>query len=242
MVRTGPIDRKTVCRLSGSIGALQARPGRKMQSAAESSYDAWIKGYRPDENSPNTGISYYTMGNVIGFLLDARIRAATGNAKSLDDAMRLAYQRFGGAIGFTPKDFRDCVGEVAGPVVAEWLIKAEYQTADFDYVAELAHLGLRFRTGARPSSSSNTMEKPAKGWLGAQTRVNGASVFVSGVQRETPAYEAGLNVDDEIVSIGDRRIGAGFWPRLGDYYRAGETVEFVVARRGRMVKVPITFG
>jgi predicted metalloprotease with PDZ domain len=240
--RAGLIDRNHyLALLSGAIAGLQSRPGRLVQAAAESSFDAWIKGYRPDENSPNTGISYYTKGSVMGFLLDARVRKATANAKSLDDVMRLAYQRYAGPVGFTPEEFRDCVREIAGPAVADWLRQAEYQLTDFDYTEELAHLGLRFR-GAGRSSASRSGSGPVPGWLGAQTRVNGASVIVTGVQRGTPAYDAGLNVEDEILAIGNRRIGATLWPRVGEFYHAGETVEMLVARRGSLVKIPVTFG
>ena len=85
--------------LSNSIEAVQTRPGRRVQSAEMASFDTWIKQYRPDENSPNTSIDYYDKGATIAFLLDATIRQATGGAKSLDDAMRLAYQRHSGAQG-----------------------------------------------------------------------------------------------------------------------------------------------
>jgi predicted metalloprotease with PDZ domain len=64
--------------LSNKIEELQTTPGRGVQSAELASFDAWIRYYRPDENSPNVSISYYTKGAVIAFLLDARIRAATG--------------------------------------------------------------------------------------------------------------------------------------------------------------------
>ena len=47
-----------------------------------SSYDAWIKYYRPDENSSNSRVGYYTKGALVGFLLDAKIREATQNARS----------------------------------------------------------------------------------------------------------------------------------------------------------------
>lgn len=244
LYRSGLISRDSyLARLSGTIAALQDRPGRLVQAAAESSYDAWIKGYRPDENSPNTGISYYTKGNVMGFLLDARIRKATNDEKSLDDVMRLAYQRYAGPVGYTPEDFRDCVKEVAGAAVAAWLASAETQTADFDYTEELTYLGLRFHPApAKSGSGDASQKKPAKGWLGAQTRVNGASVFISGVLRETPAYDAGFNVDDEILAIGDRRISAALWPRLADYYSAGDQVEVLISRRGTLMKLPVTFG
>src|SRR3954470_14779416 len=91
------------------------------------SYDAWIKYYRPDENSANASISYYTKGAVIGFLLDAKLRRATRDAKSLDDVMRLMYQRFSGAKGFSPEDLRAAVVDVAGSGGAElrtWLALA----------------------------------------------------------------------------------------------------------------------
>ena len=69
---------------------LQTTPGRLVQPLEDSSFDAWIKYYRRDENSVNTGISYYTKGSVVALLLDARIRRATGGKRSLDDVLRLA--------------------------------------------------------------------------------------------------------------------------------------------------------
>lgn len=243
LVRSGLITPEDyLARLSGAIADLQSQPGRLVQSAAESSFDAWIKGYRPDENSPNTGISYYTEGTVMGFLLDARIRAATGDQKSLDDVMRLAYQRFSGATGFTPGEFRDCIEEVAGREVAEWTEKLESDAVDFDYTMELAHFGLQFQPPASESTGSDEREKEPQGWLGVGVRVNGAGTFVSSVLRGTPAYEAGLNVEDEILAIGDRRISATFWPHLGEYFRPGDTAELLVARRGKLLRLPVTFG
>lgn len=237
--RVGLLDRSQyLARLSGTIASLQEKQGRLVQPVADSSFDAWVKGYRPNENSNNTGISYYTKGAVIGFLLDARIRKATGDERSLDDVMRLAYQRYGGDRGFTPQQFSDCVREIAGAAVARWMVEASRSTEDFDYREELAHYGLRFAGGA-PSGSSGSA---ASGWLGAETRANGLSMVVTGVRRDTPAYAAGLNVDDEILAIGDRRMNASLWPQLGDYFRAGEQVEMLVARRGKLVKLPVTFG
>jgi predicted metalloprotease with PDZ domain len=223
--------------ISGTIASLHDKPGRLVQPVAESSYDAWIKSYRPNENSPNTGISYYTKGAVIGFLADARIRKATNDERSLDDVMRLAYQRYGGERGFTAKEFSDCVRELAGSAVADWMDRAATSTEDFDYAEELAHYGLRFARA--PGASANG---PRRGWLGAETRNDGQSVIITGLRRETPAYVAGLNVEDEIIAIGDRRVNANLWPQLGEYFPADETVEMLVSRRGKLVKLPVTFG
>ncbi len=100
--------------LSNKIEEVQTTPGRTVQSAELASQDAWIKYYRPDENSPNSSVSYYSKGAVLGFVLDAKIRKATAGAKSLDDVMRAAYQKFSGSRGYTPDEFRAVAEQVAG--------------------------------------------------------------------------------------------------------------------------------
>jgi predicted metalloprotease with PDZ domain len=99
--------------LSATIADVESTPGRLLQSIETASYDAWIRYYRPDENSPNVSISYYAKGQLLGFLLDARIRRLTNGARSLDDVMRTAYARYSGARGFTPDQFREVAEQIA---------------------------------------------------------------------------------------------------------------------------------
>ena len=73
---------------------MQNTPGRLEQSVEESSFDSWIKFYRPDENSVNSQISYYDKGAILGLLLDLEIRKRSNGAKSLDDVMRYLYAEF----------------------------------------------------------------------------------------------------------------------------------------------------
>src|SRR4029079_2607883 len=91
--------------ISSQIESVQAVPGRLVTPVNMSSYDTWIKQYRPDENTANMTVNYYPKGAVIAFLLDAKIRKATNDAKSLDDAMRLAYSRYSGEKGYTLDQF-----------------------------------------------------------------------------------------------------------------------------------------
>ncbi len=74
-------------------------PGRLNQSLAESSFDAWSKFYRPDENTPNAVVSYYAKGALVALALDLTLRAGTagkrGGHVSLDDVMRALWQRYG---------------------------------------------------------------------------------------------------------------------------------------------------
>jgi predicted metalloprotease with PDZ domain len=245
--------------LSSDIRQLQTTPGRLQQPVETASFDAWIKHYRPDENSPNTAISYYTKGAVLGFLLDAKVRAATGGARSLDDVMRLAFQRFSGARGFTDADFRGTVHEVAGRDFGDWWTKALETTDELDYTEALAWFGLRFRpadvgrSGAGAiTGPGNAVGGPAGGpavgaiagraWLGATTRIDNGRLVVSQVRRDTPAYDAGLNVDDEIVAIGEFRVRADQLATRLEQYRPGQTVSLLVARRERLTRLDVTLG
>ena len=131
-------------RLSKQIDGLETSPGRLVQPLSAASFDAWIKYYRRDENFTNSAVSYYTKGAVVGFLLDAEIRRATGGMKSLDDAMRLAYQRYGGERGYTPAELRKTFEEVAGTDLGPFWTAAVDSAGDLDYQRALDWFGLRF--------------------------------------------------------------------------------------------------
>lgn len=213
-----------------SIRALQSQPGRLVQPLESSSYDSWIKFYRPDENSPNTGISYYTKGALVGWLLDAKIRKLTGGAKSLDDVMTLAYSRYSGTRGYTPADFRKTAAEVAGTDLGGWFETVLNTTAELDYSEALDYFGLRFRPETpRPGTAPryNT---------GLTTRVDNGRIVVSQVRRATPGADAGINVNDEILAVNDYRVRAEQWPARLESYKPGDMVAVLVARRDQLMR------
>ncbi len=218
--------------LSSAIHTLQTTPGRLVQSMEDSSFNTWIKAYRPNENSINTAISYYTKGEVIAILLDARIRQLTNNAKSLDDAMVLAYRRFSGERGFTEDQWRAVCSEVAGADLSAWFNQAISTTAELDYTEMLDWYGLRFRPA--PAGRRNV-------YTGITTRAGGANVTISNVRRDGPAWLAGFNVDDEIIAVNNLRVGAADWPSRLDRYPDGEKLRVLVARRGdlKTLELPV---
>src|SRR5260370_20202563 len=96
LVRCGLIKKEDYLELLGrSITTHLRTPGRAIQSVAESSFDAWIKYYRQDENSPNAAVSYYVKGSLVALCLDLLIRDKTRGRKSLDDIMRALWRRHG---------------------------------------------------------------------------------------------------------------------------------------------------
>ncbi len=231
--------------LSSDIEKLQTAPGREVQSLEASSFDAWIKYYRRDENFNNTGISYYTKGAVVGFLLDARIRRATNGRKSLDDALRLAYARWAGERGFHSDEFHALLGEVAGVELGPWLDRALSSTTELDYTEALEWYGLRFVEKTDEKDEDDKDETPPSGetagWLGVETEEQDGRLMVKEVKRGTPAYDAGLNTEDEILGLGDYRVTPDAWKDRLKAYRPGETAEILVARRGRLLRLPATF-
>ena len=96
LVRSGAIDEAAYLKLlAQAMQRVASNPGRRLQSVAESSFDAWIKYYRPDENTQNAVSSYYVKGSLVALCLDLLIRERTQGQRSLDDVMRLLWQQYG---------------------------------------------------------------------------------------------------------------------------------------------------
>ena len=219
--------------LSSKIEGVQTTPGREVQSLSLASFDAWIKLYRPDENSINTSMSYYTKGAVVAFLLDARIRSSTNGSLSLDDVMRGAYDQYSAERGFTSDQIQQAVERAVGTSLAEFWRDVVDGTTELDYSAALDTFGLRFKTAAPPPEG-------IRPWLGVGTRNDGGRLVVSQVRRDGPAHVAGLNVEDEIVAIDGFRVRADRLDERLQQYRSGDIVTIVLARRERLLTIELT--
>ena len=155
-------------------------------------------------------------GAVVAFLLDAKIRRATNGKKSLDDVMRLAYERYSGPRGFTAEQFQAVAQEVAGHRPRGLVPQGPQTTEELDYAEALDWFGLRFAKDEKKNSNAN---KPPKAWLGLATKNEDGRLMVTQVKRGTPGYEAGFNVGDEILAIGDDRVPPDQWSKRMEYFR-----------------------
>jgi predicted metalloprotease with PDZ domain len=236
-----PQDRKGPDSLTGWIEELQSTPGRLQQPVATASFDAWIKLYRPDENSPNSSVSYYTKGAVIAWLLDAKIRTATADNRTLDDLMRLAYQRYGGSRGFSSEDFFKTAQELAGIELKGWFKQVTETTKELDYSEALAWFGLRFKAVEREAKDSGKEARP-RAWLGCKTKSDAGRLMVTQVPLDTPAHQAGICPDDEILGIDNHRVRPDQWNLRLEQYRPNETVLLLICRRDLFTTVGIRLG
>ncbi|SEO54829.1 Predicted metalloprotease, contains C-terminal PDZ domain [Duganella sp. CF517] len=235
LVRAGVIAEPAYFKLLGkTIGSVLRGSGRTKQSVADSSFDAWGKYYRQDENAPNAIISYYTKGSLIGLALDLSIRAKTGGKKSLDDVMRALWQRYGrgfyngGGRGVTPAEVEALFDEISGGRFKPFFDKYIRGTEDIPLAKMLAPFGVKY----------NDERKSSKPSLDANIGRDGNDCKLSSVHENGAAHSAGLSAGDILVAIDGLRVNATNLETLLSRYGVGSTVEVHAFRRDELM----TFG
>lgn len=213
--------------LAGTLTTVMQRASRLKQSVADSSFDAWIKYYRQDENAPNSVVSYYQKGALVALALDLTIRAGTGHTKSLDDVMRHLWQQWVAAgadyAGVDEDGILAAAEEVSGLSLARLLREWTEGTRDPDFARLLAPFGVAVE--ARPA-----LDSPHFALLGVKFADGKlAHVFDGG-----PAQAAGLSGGDTLVALDDIRITAANLDKLLARYRPGDTVRVHAFRRDEL--------
>ena len=217
--------------VAGTIHAVENTPGNKVQTVAESSFDAWIKYYRRNENSNNAEVSYYTKGGVMGQLLNMIVMEKTGGRKSLDDVMRYMYDQYYKKLnrGFTEAEFKAAVERIAGTNLDSFFRNYINGTETPDYNDYFDAAGLRL---------VNLNEGTNNASWGATTAMADGRVTVRSVNKGTSAYEAGLNVNDEIIAVDGYRVGED----INQYVTGrsvGEVLELLISRDGKLMLLEI---
>ncbi|MEJ8802017.1 M61 family metallopeptidase [Pontibacter sp. H249] len=217
--------------VAGTINSVENTPGNKIQTLAESSKDAWIKYYRRNENSSNAEVSYYTKGGVIGHLLNMEIMKSTNGEKSLDDVMRLMYNRYYKQLdrGYTEKEFKEAVEKIAGTNMDAFFRDYINGTKSPEYNKYFQAAGLKLVNVNEGAESSS--------W-GATTAVADGKVMVRSVSRGSSAYEAGLNVNDEVIAVDGFRVGDD----LNQYVngrKVGDTLNLLITRDGKLMSLDV---
>ncbi|MFO0939648.1 MAG: hypothetical protein U0930_02655 [Pirellulales bacterium] len=221
-------------RLSSTIQAVQNSPGRLVQDLANSSWDTWVKHYRPDENSPNSRMSYYLKGSLLAWLLDAKLRQHSVNQVSLDDVMRQLWQDYR-ETGYTHGDFAEIVEHLSSTEIRQWLDEQLESTEEIDFSPALKQFGLIFK----PISSEDVAKKASKFWIGCETAFIDGRIVVRNLYRGSSADRAGINVDDELIALSGYRLTSETWPKRLEDWPLGTKLKMLVARRGKIRRLEI---
>jgi len=205
-----------------SIQMLQDTPGRMEQTVEESSFDTWIKFYRPDENTINSQVSYYDKGAILGLLLDLEIRKRSNNAKSLDDVLRYLYAEFFKKNrNYGPEDFQKASELMAGSSLDDFFKRFVRGTDELDYNAALEAAGLRLETN--PAGVERV-------YFGADVRQDSERLMITRVYAGSPAYEQGLNTGDQIVALDNMRVTKDFFDRRMAEKKPGDLINLTIFR------------
>jgi predicted metalloprotease with PDZ domain len=234
LARSGVIDEQAYFKLiAKTINGVLRGSGRTKQSVAESSFDAWIKYYRQDENAPNAIVSYYTKGSLVALALDLTIRSETKGKRSLDDVMRALWTRYG-------RDFHE--GQVHGQGVSEQEVEAI-----FDQVSglRLKRFFDRYVRGTDDPPFDKLLapfgvtltdnRKDKKPGLGIRTGRDGNDCKVANVYEGGAAHQAGLSAGDVLMAVDGLRMTFANLEGILSRYRVGDTVTLHAFRRDELM-------
>jgi predicted metalloprotease with PDZ domain len=244
LTRAGVMEAKRYLKhLGEALTALERAPGARKMCLEEASLTSWVKHYRPDENSPNSAVSYYLKGELVAWALDLLLRRA---GRSLDELVRLLYGRH--AEGGLPEDgVERAAAELLGEEPAGAFFDRHVRgTEPLDVDLDLVGLALRRRPSLGFEDKGGTPPKangddPGAGWLGAEVAA-GPKLMVTSVREGGPAHRAGLYAEDEILAESGFRVDrAALWERLRERGPGG-AVRLTVFRRDELMEVEVPLG
>ena len=239
LVRSGIISEATYFKLLGkTVASVLRGSGRTKQSIADSSFDAWSKYYRQDENAPNAIISYYTKGSLVGLAFDLTIRAKTGGAKSLDDVMLALWERYGrdfyrgGGRGVTEQEVEALFDEVSGVRLKSIFERYIRGTEDVPLAKLYAPFGVKVteeRKNSKPSLDVG-IGRDAAGAKLTQVHEGGA------------AHQAGLSAGDILIALDGLRVNGNpsNLEQLLSRYRVGDSLAVHAFRRDELMSFDLT--
>jgi predicted metalloprotease with PDZ domain len=238
LLRSGVIDASAYLKLvEKTINGVHRSRGRLKQTVAESSFDAWTKYYRQDENAPNAIVSYYAKGSLVALLLDLVIRRDTRGKRSLDDVMRALWRRYGrhfysanGGVGVEDHELEALFDEITGLELKSVFDLAVRGTRDLPLADAFASMGITLSDQRKTNKLS----------LNVRVQQEGGLCKLASVHETGPAHHAGLSAGDTLVAIDGIRVTGSNLDGLLQRYRVGDVVEVHAFRRDELMSFDVT--
>jgi len=214
-----------------NINSIENMPGNKVQPVSEASFDAWIKYYRTNENTHNTNTNYYSKGAILAMLLDLEIISASKGTKSLDDLMRVLYQKYHKKLGhgFSEAEFQKELENIVGKKMDGFFRQYVHGAEAIDYPYYFEKTGFKL--------NNLKLGKKDVG-LGIGTSTKDGKTVITSVLRNGPAWKYGLNVNDELEAIDGYKIASDLNQFLSAK-QAGDTLKIMVNRDGLLREISL---
>ena len=249
LARAGLISESDYLEILGrNITALLRTAGRMRQTVEEASFDAWIKYYRPDENSPNAQVSYYVKGGLIALCLDLLVRSRTRGRKSLDDIMRALWDHYGKTGLGVPEDGIEKLAErVTGVRLRAFFDRALRSTRELPLKPMLATVGVGMQLRSALSSADKGGKVPSAAaakfasrvGLGVRAAEDPSGVRLTHVLDGGAAQVAGLSAGDVIVAIDGLKVSAKNFDQRLAAYRPGYVATLIAFRRDELLQLRV---
>ena len=231
-LRAGIYNRQTCLKnLSKDLTKYLNTIGRTIQPLGESSYDAWIKLYRRDAYSDNNQISYYLKGQFVSLLIDLLIRAKHHNKRSLDDVMRLMWERFGQKeVGFSETELRNTIAEVAEDNLDDFFYGYIETTEELPFDDYLHPFGLYLKTVAESDVP----------YLGIKVQSENNREVIKFVAAESPAAMGGIDANDELLAIDGIKVSATTLDERLKDYQPEDTIQVTLFHQDELKTLAVT--
>ncbi len=235
LMRSGLVDLNGYCELIAEAATrLWRTPGRLRQSLAASSFDAWTKFYRPDENTPNTVVSYYNKGALVALCLDLKLRLETGGECDLDQVMRQLWCRYGQVEQPVPERALEQLSQkLSGLNLAPFFDQMIRGTEDPPLAELLAAFGIEAQLCLAPPNSD-------RAGVSFGVRLASGSAQVQTVFEGTPAQLAGIAAGDVLVALDGLRVEPQDFDRALSAYVPGDKIRVHVFRRDELMELELT--
>jgi len=247
LVRSGCINPKAYLELvAQTITRVLRGSGRLKQSIADSSFDAWTKFYKQDENAPNAIVSYYSKGALVALALDLTLRLKTAGVCTLDQVMRTLWRRHGKTgIGLPEEGMEQLVQEVSGLDLSDFFDQAVRGTGDLPLEQLLASVGveLQLRPAKDEKDLGGVVEefKESKGRVSLGLRLKkSAEPVIAQVLDGGSAQQAGLASGDTLVALNGLRVTRENLHSLLDRATPDESLELFAFRRDELMRFTLT--
>jgi predicted metalloprotease with PDZ domain len=226
-------------RLAESLTRVYRVPGRFDQTLAASSFDAWDLLYKPEANSVNAGISYYSKGALVALALDLKLRQL--GRTTLDQVVQVLWRRYGErGIGLPEDGFEALVEELGGGDLMPFFEQSVRGTADLELAALLDQFGLKFQLrpasgpgdrGGTAASDSGVPVALGASWMPGSVGLRLATVIEGGTARA-----AGLSPGDELLALDGLRVDQGNLVRRLARYEPGQRSTAAVFRDDELLE------